>query len=735
MKLIFFITLFCITCTQPLFAQIYLSDNGLTTSGTGTSTKVSLGGSLTGNTTLNLGANNLIFNSTTGHLGIRTASPLAPLHVYKNISGNYNPIVFLEDGLTDGYVMLAFKGTGRQYHLGTGNASEPHFGVSNKFFIWDQNASSMRMVLDPNGNFGFGTVTPANRVSVNSATANTSGLQLMQLTNASPVVAGNNKVLSVDATGNVILVNASAAAGTWGTSGNTSGGTGFLGTTDAYPLIFKTNNTQQMELTAAGELKLGTVDPSLTAKLDVDGIVRFNSHFRVNNFAFTKGINIPDFVNLHQGIRLDNTDISSVHFQSSFHGSLEANWVFEGSLTDTRDFFENASIVRIHQGWGNPSFSNDKQVATLLIDPVIRNTSSRTYTARGIYYKPSLENINGVAHIAIENTYGQNRFNSLGGNTLIGTDVDNGDKLQVNGRVFATGFRMPTGALPGYVLTTDINGNATWQAGGGGGSGGNTWSTIGNTVASVQALGTINAFDLPIITNNQERMRITSGGNIGIGTNAPAARLHVNGASLLDGNLDLGPVFNTTNAYGKILNFNTGGSNLDALWIARYNRGSDQSELHMNIGDDGGGNDKLVIGYTNVSDGLWKAQYTFQADGKLGIGTNVPLTGNYRLFVEDGIRTRKVKVDPGTWPDYVFEENYSLMPLPVLEEFIRTHHHLPNIPSATEVKKEGLDLGSNQAMLLQKIEELSLYLIEQGKQLKEQQQKIAQLEKALEGKK
>ena len=101
MKSTLFFSLLCITLisTNQLFAQIYQSDNGLTTSGAGTSTKVSLGGSLTGNTTLNLGGNNLILNGPTGNLGIRTASPFAPLHVYKNLSSNYNPVAFLEDDL------------------------------------------------------------------------------------------------------------------------------------------------------------------------------------------------------------------------------------------------------------------------------------------------------------------------------------------------------------------------------------------------------------------------------------------------------------------------------------------------------------------------------------------------------------------------------------------------------------------------------------------------------------
>jgi hypothetical protein len=90
----------------------------------------------------------------------------------------------------------------------------------------------------------------------------------------------------------------------------------------------------------------------------------------------------------------------------------------------------------------------------------------------------------------------------------------------------------------------------------------------------------------------------------------------------------------------------------------------------------------------------------------------------YQLFVEKGIRTEKVKVDAkGNWPDFVFEDNYTLPSLMEVEQFITTNKHLPNVPSAEEVETEGIDLGEMDKILLQKIEELTLYTIEQQKQI------------------
>ena len=76
----------------------------------------------------------------------------------------------------------------------------------------------------------------------------------------------------------------------------------------------------------------------------------------------------------------------------------------------------------------------------------------------------------------------------------------------------------------------------------------------------------------------------------------------------------------------------------------------------------------------------------------------------------------KVELE-AAWPDYVFAPDYDLMPLRDLEKDIKKHRHLPGIPSASEVKREGIEVGDMQAKLLQKIEELTLYIIEQEKRI------------------
>lgn len=134
---------------------------------------------------------------------------------------------------------------------------------------------------------------------------------------------------------------------------------------------------------------------------------------------------------------------------------------------------------------------------------------------------------------------------------------------------------------------------------------------------------------------------------------------------------------------------------------------------------------------------------------KVGIGTAVPkhkldvngdfkstkaIIGNvtktpstYNLFVEKGILTEKVRVavkNSSEWADYVFEEDYNLMPINELQDYVSENKHLPNVPSAKDVVKDGIDMAQMDATLLEKIEEAYLYIIKQ-------QQEIEDLKKAM----
>jgi hypothetical protein len=111
--------------------------------------------------------------------------------------------------------------------------------------------------------------------------------------------------------------------------------------------------------------------------------------------------------------------------------------------------------------------------------------------------------------------------------------------------------------------------------------------------------------------------------------------------------------------------------------------------------------------------------------GNIGIGTQT--TGSYKLAVEGGIGARKVVVTQQQWADYVFAEDYPLAPLDHVEKEIKQRKHLPGIPSAKEVETEGLDLGGMQAKMMEKIEELTLYVIDLHKKNRAQEELLISL--------
>ncbi len=101
--------------------------------------------------------------------------------------------------------------------------------------------------------------------------------------------------------------------------------------------------------------------------------------------------------------------------------------------------------------------------------------------------------------------------------------------------------------------------------------------------------------------------------------------------------------------------------------------------------------------------------------GNVGIGTNA-LT-NYGLAVDNKIRAREIRVDNDNWADYVFKKDYNLLTLEEVQKHIQEKGHLPNIPSAKEVEVNGIELGEMNKLLLEKIEELTLYVIELKKEV------------------
>ena len=256
------------------------------------------------------------------------------------------------------------------------------------------------------------------------------------------------------------------------------------------------------------------------------------------------------------------------------------------------------------------------------------------------------------------------------GNVGIGTTTPTA-KLDVNSTALAATFKSTTNSVPVTIHNT------------------------GTTVASIDFKESTSLTEYNVRvggdgsvyianTSNVERMRINSNGNVGIGSINPLNTFEVKVAT------------------------GTGTSSVDGISVhdgATY-------RLGINIGVNTAGEYSFLQG---IKGGIGQRNIILNpTGGSVGIGTLT--TGTHKLAVEGSIGAREIKVMATGWSDFVFKKEYNLPTLEQVEKHIAEKGHLENIPSEEEVLKNGINLGEMNAKLLQKIEELTLYMIEMKKE-------------------
>ncbi len=255
-------------------------------------------------------------------------------------------------------------------------------------------------------------------------------------------------------------------------------------------------------------------------------------------------------------------------------------------------------------------------------------------------------------------------------------------------------------------------------------------------------IGTNANYQMSLWTNNTKRVTVDNAGLVGIADATPTCRLDVTASSHFAGMVSQ---FKTSSDYAIFMtlatpvgsynaltkandngiffdNGTSGNSPANGLVIAPWNHDANGVGIRID-----GATGNVGIGTNNAT-----ATLTVKGNALIGDPASVTLPTGYKLYVQSGILTEKVKValiNTSDWSDYVFARDYKLKPLSEVASFVEQNKHLPGVPSAQElVDQGGFDLGKMDAKLLEKIEELTLYVIELNKQNKELTERLEKLE-------
>lgn len=237
--------------------------------------------------------------------------------------------------------------------------------------------------------------------------------------------------------------------------------------------------------------------------------------------------------------------------------------------------------------------------------------------------------------------------------------------------------------------------------------------------------------------------------SFGVGTNSPTAKLHVEGSAKFSNSNGSESIIiegsGTTNYAGSYLSMKAGdistgnafnqvqfithrGTTGDGYFAFQRRLNNTYHGELLQYSDVHGW--RFFTALNKTSTGTNEA-LRITPDGKVGIGVDVVPAG-YLFAVDGKMLTEKVIVRKSeNWPDFVFEKDYILPPLSEIEEYIEENKHLPEIPSASQVEEDGQDLAEMNRLLLKKVEELTLYLIEEHNLNKSQQKEIEVLKESI----
>ena len=626
----------------------------------------------------------LIVKDGTGNVGIGTAAPQAKLHVGYNGTG-YSSI--LSESVETPFALYTKTISNVPYEetfrLGLKYNSNENNGFVSFYRGGDTGGGSLgfssngaeRMKIAANGYVGIGTANP---------------LSPLHLFGGSTMTHGWNKTLTLQATYPTIIFNSNAQK--WGGIGYdyTSNMNFWVGGSSD---DLTSTATAAMSIAQNGNIGLGITPTSTSAKLEVVGTT-VTSGLKISGLA---GATVrPLSVNALGEVIPGDPFVANPSANawtvtgSNISNSVLAGNVGIGTATPTQklsvignsytsgNFIAGAGADGYY-GWGSTIPSN-----------TLNNTDS-DYNRAGEYGIYRLNHHTGIS-MSAHSVYGGIRFYNQGysptnsnpytadGNTMV---------MAITNNRVGVGTTTPTEKLEiaGNTLLSGANVKQSYN-----------WAGI--AAFSTGILGTTSSNSRFSISTNSAGEALSVNylnGNVGIGTTNPYSKLQLFGYGIANG----------INVGDRTDNPNTVGSN---IYVTNTNNGI----LSIKVG-------KSTVGYGTIA--------LNEDGGNVSIGTTNAPTGYKLAIAGDMIAERVVVKLQSNWPDYVFTPSHQRASLPEVEEYINQNHHLPNIPSAQEVSDKGIDVGAMNIKFMEKIEELTLYLIEQNKNLTEQTKKLEALKR------
>lgn len=419
------------------------------------------------------------------------------------------------------------------------------------------------------------------------------------------------------------------------------------------------NSVERLRIDENGKVGIGISNP--TVALDVLGSGKFSEGVFINRASNDA------FVSLSR----NSVEVGQLR------GYSTTGLGFYSPNLGTLSLFAEAATGRIGMGTVTPADRLHIKTTGLNNQIVIESTESQAvrFSRSGVgnWIAGRRANDNSFAITTSTAFTGTSDFFVINtvGNVGIGGVVPSA-KLHVNGSIKLEGI----GGAAGKVLTSDANGNATWQVLP---AGANLWQAVGSDINYMN-------------------------GKVGIGTTTPSELVQ------------FGDRFTFHNGGTKVLGFNSkydGALSADARIVS----GAGVSQLRFS--NDGAfeilnapvGNTGSAINFPGL--------IYMSPNGNVGIGTKLGQNAyGHKLSVLGSIRATEVVVETG-WADYVFADGYQLKPLSEVEAYIEKNNTLPNVPSEQKIKEDNIGLGELTKIQQEKIEELTLYIIEMNKQIQE----------------